>query len=113
MPTPTPEPTPVANVDQCQVTPTLPACAVIAPPTVEEPVKPVQLATNELIAAVQRPAQQLGGGASEQAPAGTTGPAEAGGPAPREDKDKDASPETAPAAQPAGTDKPTVKNYCN
>lgn len=86
---------------------------MIAPPTVDQPVKPVQLATNELIAAVQRPAQQLGGGASEQAPAGTTGPAEPGGPPPREEKDSKGSPESAPAAQEARSDKPTVKNYCN
>lgn len=112
MPPPTPAP-PVASIDQCQVTPALPACAAIAPPTVDEPVKPVQLAANELIAAVQRPAQQLGGGATEQAPAGTTGPAEAGAPPPAEDKDKKGSEESAAATPAARTDKPTVKNYCN
>jgi hypothetical protein len=71
------------------------------------------LAANELIAAVQRPAQQLGGGASEQAPPGTTGPAEPDNPPPQESKDKKASPEPAPAGQEARPDKPTVKNYCN
>ncbi|WP_256078997.1 filamentous hemagglutinin N-terminal domain-containing protein [Massilia sp. YIM B04103] len=56
----TPPPvTPPVSVDLCQLTPSLPICQVIAPPTAQEPVKPVQQAVNQVVSAVNTQTQML------------------------------------------------------
>ncbi|UMR30569.1 filamentous hemagglutinin N-terminal domain-containing protein [Massilia sp. MB5] len=51
--------TPPLSVDLCQLTPSLPICQVIAPPTAQEPVKPVQQAVNQVVSAVNTQTQML------------------------------------------------------
>ncbi|WP_217907217.1 filamentous hemagglutinin N-terminal domain-containing protein [Massilia sp. BJB1822] len=56
----TPPPvTPPVSVDLCQITPSLPVCQVIAPPTAQEPVKPVQQAVNQVVSSVNTQTQML------------------------------------------------------
>ena len=98
------KPPPLTDADQCRLTPALPGCAAIAPPSQQDPVKPVQLATNEAIAAINRPARELGGGHEPD----DSGP-------PQQEDNKDSEGGDNRAAAPPGTrdDKPAIKNYCN
>ncbi|TWI66304.1 hypothetical protein IP91_02116 [Pseudoduganella lurida] len=100
-------------MDQCRLTPALPGCGVIAPPTVAEPVKPVQQARNEVIAALARDGQLLA--ANERSDADPAEQpqegADAGGGAGGEEQTSGGP----AAAAPTGTRnaRPAVKNYCN
>ncbi|MBB3118950.1 two-partner secretion domain-containing protein [Pseudoduganella violacea] len=56
---PPPVTPPPVSVDLCQLTPSLPICQVIAPPTAQEPVKPVQQAVNQVVSVVNTQTQML------------------------------------------------------
>ena len=95
-------------MDQCRLTPELPGCQAIAPPSVSEPVKPVQQATNEVILAVNRDQQQLADARNQD---GDTQGSSGG--ATRPDDDKQVAGGNAGTEPGTQDGKPVIKNYCN
>lgn len=65
----TPPVTPPPSPDICKVAPNSALCQVLSPPTASEPVKPVQLASNEVIKTVSAavPRAETGGPAAVSA----------------------------------------------
>jgi hypothetical protein len=51
------------------LTPTLPVCVILSPPTTAEPVKPVQQAVNEVVSVINTVTVNVGGSAPSSGPA--------------------------------------------
>jgi hypothetical protein len=105
----TPPPT---SIDICQVTPSLAACQPVLPPTTSEPTKPVQVALNQLISAVNKPEQHASSATS--ASGGGTGGNSAPSTSPDEKKTEAKSDDKSTASKESGMKNESVKKtYCN